>query len=491
MIKPHYENYRYTTEICTAESGSIVECRLAGGEIGNILAIRASLSPTECICQDGEIKYGGKLTLYILYEDGESHVCRAERGAEFTHRAEHPQVTPACFAIPSFTAQNITRRREGSNVYVSVVVGAVFKVFAETQAEYLLDGEGLTVKQEERTFIKTLTVKGGAEADDEFEIDYVGDILMHAENVRISSAETGAGIVSVEGEVALQFCALKEDGVLCSYERLVPFKTELLHEDCLSGTPVAVKARVTDAKLSVVTDEEKGKCKVEAQTDIALTAELYLKDTLKVATDAYSARHDIRLKKEEKKSFYCAETLRFTERVSGVAALGETIDYSTSLKAALLPKAELTVKNGEAEGAVEADVLLKDKDGGYKTTKMALPFVFPVNAEQSAYTEAEAIVCGLGLRQRKEGEAEAEATLKVTVRRYLEERADYIAAVEEGEEYPENDCAISVYLPCAGDGLWETAKRLRRDPEELQKSNPELEFPLKGGERIFVYRQKS
>jgi hypothetical protein len=37
--------------------------------------------------------------------------------------------------------------------------------------------------------------------------------------------------------------------------------------------------------------------------------------------------------------------------------------------------------------------------------------------------------------------------------------------------------------------LWQVAKRLACDPDELQKSNPELTFPVKEGERIFVYRQ--
>jgi hypothetical protein len=49
--------------------------------------------------------------------------------------------------------------------------------------------------------------------------------------------------------------------------------------------------------------------------------------------------------------------------------------------------------------------------------------------------------------------------------------------------------AFSVYIPKAGEELWSLAKRLRRSPESIQESNPNLQFPLKGNERIFVYRQ--
>lgn len=54
-IKPHFETYRYTTEICRTGSQSIVECRLPGSEISGILAIYAKAVPTECTCADGEV----------------------------------------------------------------------------------------------------------------------------------------------------------------------------------------------------------------------------------------------------------------------------------------------------------------------------------------------------------------------------------------------------------------------------------------------------
>ena len=43
--------------------------------------------------------------------------------------------------------------------------------------------------------------------------------------------------------------------------------------------------------------------------------------------------------------------------------------------------------------------------------------------------------------------------------------------------------------PRAGEELWQVAKRIRCAPEELKKSNPDLTFPLRGGERLYVYRR--
>ena len=65
----------------------------------------------------------------------------------------------------------------------------------------------------------------------------------------------------------------------------------------------------------------------------------------------------------------------------------------------------------------------------------------------------------------------------------------YIREIAEGEEYPKENCAFSVYIPKAGEDLWSLAKRLHRNPESIKESNPRLQFPLSGDERIFVYRQ--
>ena len=41
-----------------------------------------------------------------------------------------------------------------------------------------------------------------------------------------------------------------------------------------------------------------------------------------------------------------------------------------------------------------------------------------------------------------------------------------------------------------GDTLWDISKQLRVDGDEIERLNGELEFPLRGDERIVVYRQK-
>ena len=180
------------------------------------------------------------------------------------------------------------------------------------------------------------------------------------------------------------------------------------------------------------------------------------------------------------------------ERVAGAAVLSPAIDGEYSLQAALLPRAEISVKKTErgmeAEGVVLADVLLLGADGGHRSATLSLPFAFPIDVDDEN-VEIDCIVSGLNVRRKKSGETDAEATLKLCVRTYEHRSWEYVCEVQEGEVYPVEESAFSVFIPRAGEDLWQVAKRLACDPDDLQKSNEHLQFPLKDGERVFVYRR--
>ncbi|MBQ8291616.1 MAG: DUF3794 domain-containing protein [Clostridia bacterium] len=486
-IKPQYETYRYTGEICRLQSQSMVECRLPGSEIGSVLAVQANATPIECTCRDGEVKYNGKLVLGIVYEDGERKICRAERGIEFIHKAEGGEVTPACFAKIAFKAENIGTRREGSGLYISVIVGAETIVYGSKQVEYLVGGDGLISQKGTAVVSKSVCVSGETESEDEFETDYVGDILLHSEKAIVNRVEANGGQLDIEGELNLHVCVLKTEDEICSYERLLPFRMQIPCEEAFGQISASARVQVRSANLLAGVDEEKGKSKILFTYTLLADCFLHTKEELPIAADVFSADTEITVKKQKGQGRYLTNQTRLVERVSGAAAFSPQLDGEYTLKGIALPRVEMTCKNGEAEGAVFAEVLLRSADGGYKCATLSLPFAFPVDVGE--VSEADCLVCGLNVRRKKDGETEAEATLKAVARTYEDTEWAYLGEVTEGEAYAKNDAAISVYMPAEGEDLWQVAKRLRQTPEELQKCNPNLTFPVKAGERIFVYRQ--
>ena len=491
-MKPEYQSYRYTGEVCRLKSQSIVECRLPGSEIGSILAVQANAVATECGCADGEVRYGGKVLLCVVYEDADRKVCRMERGAEFFHKAEENAVTPACFAKALLSVENVTHRREGSGLYISVIVGAELPVYGGKQIEYLCGGEDVCAKTEKIVVCNTVCVSGETEAEDEFEADYMGDILLHSENAVATLVTASAGELTIEGELNLNVCVLKSDAGVCTYERILPIKMVIPTEEAFGHVFASARLRVSSAQLTATVDEEKGKSKVVFAYTLSADCFLASKAEIEVVADAFSTGSELLLTRANDGGRYLTRQTKCTERVSGVAALAPSIDGEYALQAVLLPRAETvckkTEKGFELEGAVLAEVLLVSADGYHKTCTLSLPFAFPVEADGEEL-EADCIVSGLNIRRKNGGETEAEATLKICLRSYARQEWTYISEAREGEAIEESDAAISVFLPRAGEDLWQVAKRLGRAPEELQKSNPNLQFPVKEGERIFVYRQ--
>lgn len=493
-VKPEFETYSYAGRIARFKTQSIVECRLTGvGEIGSVLATRATAVLTSAEALDGEVRYNGKLLLGVIYEDADKNVCRMERGAEFTHRGQHEWVAPAHSAVVELNVLSSTVKREGASLYVSSLVEAEITVNGVHHLDYLTGGSSLICQKNSVSVLKEEYCGGEVETSDEFECELVGDILLHGENVCLQHVACSTGGLTVSGEAAVNLCVLKDDG-LENYERLLPFKVELPCDVASVGMPCQATARVLSANLALHTDEERRKSKITVELTLQISGMVCALEPITVTEDAFSTQCKLQLSKEERTFSYCRESLRFTERVSGVASLSAPIDYTTALQALVNQKVEancLVGANGEElQGVLSATLLVSERDSTHRSVQVELPFALPLKGEVSGEKRISVLVLGMSVRQKREGEAEVEATLKFTVDVFEERKISFISAVEEGEAIQQSDSAFSVFLPLEGDGLWEIAKSLHKSPEDVLSSNPEMTFPVKKGERIIVYRQK-
>ena len=87
-ISPKYENYEYTARGARIRSQSIVECRLSDWSQNKILAVSPTVVADGAEVLSGEVRYGGKLYFSVIARAPGGEIVGAERGAEFSHRAE-------------------------------------------------------------------------------------------------------------------------------------------------------------------------------------------------------------------------------------------------------------------------------------------------------------------------------------------------------------------------------------------------------------------
>ncbi len=491
MMNLETETFRGYGKVGGTSAQTAVECRF-GGEAETVLAAHANAVLLSAEAGSGEVKYAGRVHFLIVYEDADKKICRAEKGVEFSAKVQCDKSAPAHTAKVKLTTENVSVRREGASVYLTALLGADVVLYGDSTLEYLTGGD-LICRRETVPMLTAHLCGGTAEADDEFETDFIGDILLHSETVHLSGIACETGTVVAEGEINLGVLALKGENALVSFERLVPFRIEIPCEQASAGTDGEARVTVTNVAIHADADEEQGKCRISAELTLAAEACVYEETSVDCVTDAFSADHAVKLAFSEGECGGAGEMSAVTERVSGRAALSSAVDFSDVFQAIALQRAEANLVRGEegtrVEGVAMATLLVLGADGSHRGVELSLPFSVSVPAEGECAVSV--LCCGVSARQRQEGEVDAEATLKIVLQPQKKIFFKVVVAAEEGDPLPVCDSAVSVYLPHAGDGLWELSKSLKKPPEEVSANNPDIEFPIKEGQRVVIYRKKS
>lgn len=497
-VSGNYDKVSYIASGKSIRAQSIVECRLNDWGENRVLAVSARAVSVGAETLSGEVRYGGRLYFTVLACTPDGSIVSGERGAEFSHRAECESAAPAQTADVTLTVEKVEVRRDGRALVLSAIVSADVSLFVPAEISYLSGGDGVVCDFRPVRLLQVAACRGEAEIEEEFDTDYVGDVLAHCETAFVNRVTASAGSVEVSGEINLGILAKREgESDTVSFERLIPFRAEIPCDEAFSGCGCTAEACVREVNISAACDEDKNRCRVAAEFTLALTGRVYRGESVHMSADAFCPGFESSLERAEIVSREPVAAFSATERVSGTAAISEPVDFACTLQSVAFGGclAAAAVSDGEVnvEGVVSAYILMKDGEGNPKSCEASLPFSFPVKcdrAKKGQSANVSALACGISARQKKEGELEAECALKLYITLFECQSSSAVTRIEAGDAVPECDAAVSVYIPCAGDGLWDIAKRLKRSPEEVRRTNASLEFPLGGGERIVVYRRK-
>lgn len=485
-LETQYQSGSFSRRIAVLKSQSIVEIKFSGQDVGEVTAVYPQVSLQACETDSGRATFSGRLICTLIYADADGNLCRVQKGAEFSHYIDDERLAPMQQSNCKLTCDKTQVKREGSSYVASVVVGAEMEIYASSNRSILTSCEGAILKTENAKLFSAVKFSGESEVEDDFDCN-AEDVLIPAAEVVVTDCGCRAGVVEISGEIYLSILAVRESKPV-SLERIVPFKSEIACEDAVLERKAFCRAEIKDLNVTAKVNEEKGKCGVELVATLAFSGTYYEDEDCTVICDAFSPSCDVKLSFAEEQIQTINEYKVFSERVHGACATKAKLDFACNFLAAILPKAEYTRSGNTLEGCV-LSTLIFEQSGEIRSTEVSLPFTLTLPAANAG--EVTIAVCGLNLRQRTEGECEAEAVLKVAFADVENHDVKYLTNVEEGEGIAVNDSALSVYIPAAGDSLWDTAKKLRASPETIESTNPELKFPLTGEERILVYRVKN
>lgn len=478
----------YSSCVSVLKSQSIVEIRFSGQQVGEIIAVCPQVSLTSCEASNGRVTYGGRLICTVVYTDEDNKLCRMQKGAEFSHYADDDNLAPANIVQCALTCERTQIKRDGSSYLIAAVIGASLSVFSRKERNVLSVSDGAVALTENRKLYSAVTFSGESEVEDDFDCN-AEDVLLPSAEVIVTDCTVRSGMAAISGEIYLSLLAIRDKKPVC-FDRVIPFRSEIACEDALLARNASCRAEIKEISVNASVNEEKGKCDIDAVISLAFAGVYYDEEETPVVLDAFSPENQLKLTFSEEKATPCTETKVFSERVSGLCATKAKLDYTCAFMAAALPKAEFACTDNGLEGSISA-TLLYEQNGEIHSTEVNLPFAVTFTGINGCVRNVSVAVCGVNIRQRAEGECEAEAVLKISVADCEEVCVNYVTDIVEAEKLNAEKSVISVYVPSAGDSLWNTAKKLCQSPEEISATNPDLVFPLTGKERILVYRTKN
>lgn len=486
-INAQQQTGTYLKQVAALSTQSVVEIKFSGQEIGEVVAVYPQISLSSLEISSGRANYGGRIVCTVVYTDGEGKLCRVQKGAEFSHYVDDERLAPAQRGECVLKCERCQLKREGSSYVVIIVAGAKITVYDNSQRNFITSIDGANCKTESGKLYSLVNFSGESEVEDDFECA-ASDVLVPAANVCVTGCNVKTGLVEVSGEIYLCLLAVRDSSPVC-LDRAIPFKCELSCDDALLSRRAFCRAEIAGINVNCKVNESNGKCNVNFEATLAFSGHFYEEEEILYTQDAFSEDCDLNLAFAEERVFADGDIKNYSERVQGPCATKAKLDYTCAFLAATLPYAEFERTKGGIEGSVTA-TLLYEQGGEVHSTEVNMPFTVNLTGLSDDCKDISVCVLGVSLRQRAEGECEGEASLKITAADGEYRTIRYITEVNEGAAKTPSDSAISVYVTEAGDGLWETAKKLNVSPESIQTSNPELAFPLTGKERIIIYRPK-
>ena len=461
---------------------------LAEDSLDKILSLTASCHGGECEISGGEIIYGGSVTFNAVFSAEE--INRVEAGAKFTFKA--PLDEDYSGAVADYSLSDVRVKNEGGMLYAVCDLISRLKLVKNEETSVVTNADCL-YKTERLATGEYRQAKSETVVDDEFSVKRIKRALYSDAQAIVTSLKAGDGFITVDGEVVLNVCLLpfSENSDILKEVRNIPFRYEMDLDGVTEDSFLSAKAEVSKTSLKIFVDEEKDNSVVSAEIGVAVFADAYSLSEIDCVSDAYSPSVVLELKREPIERltgvFTRFEDVRFRGqglcKVPDYSRLNKTIGEMIAGYSVRTEGNDLIV-----DGEIRADALFSDSDNVLSSKELIVPISFSL--EGAAGSEiAQLLLRSLNVRL-KGGEIECEVSIKASVIRREIMTFSVVTGIEEGAEKAVNDSAISVYIGKALDTEWDVIKALGESAEKIAALNPDVVYPLSGGERIVVFRNK-
>lgn len=379
----------------------------------------------------------------------------------------------------------------------SVVNICVFGVFSnESVCLASVGGEVLCKRQGVIAQTLLLCPFKAFESEESFDTGCtVEKILFYDANTIVTNAKTEEGKVIVSGNVCGNIVYLSEGIVTCKNFN-TPFAEDIVAEGICESDKADFGATISDCKI-VLTGLE-GDNVILLNLQISLHGLVFKQERKEIISDIFSPSYCLETERTSCNYNVFEKSHSFFDKIVGSAKINDDMVVASKIIATTLCHnmiANCYYDEGKlvVEGALACNVIYQDVEGAIQSILIELPYSlqFEDNFDgKMQQINAFAVEDGLFAKLKRDREFEVTANMCISTSWACKTSEQCVKEVTLGDKKNADSFGLVVYICQPNDDLWNVAKAIGADMNEILAQNPNLGDDLTG-KKVLFYRQIS
>lgn len=507
-FEPRYEKITSSFKVDLGKTQTAVECKLpiSEGRVTKVLSANAKAFVQSSELVGDIINYNGFASFQVIYLNEDGLVECLDYTAEFKDKISLKEAFNGVVYLFA-TVVNLDCEIVDDGVRSNAIIELQISGVGSTTANMLstVNNDSCYIKNE---LVKYTTFKGVAsdkfELTQDFQIkDSVEKILSVCPNAYLESVVANEKFITVKGSVCVNICYLSsgDNALPRNYESSFDFVQEVAMENVLPNDFVdsILNIMINDVKVTTSIDVEL--CSVALILPMKFDGYVFENSEVDGVTDIYCTTNYLSTEYSTISNINSHSSKDFVSKINGSLLIEDNAPFvdevlGVTCSNLVIAKNYIEDDNLIVEGVGECTVIYYTKELNSLTSHVVqMPFseTFKVDEfpnYEHLQTEIYGTLCDINAKSKRGKEITIDGNLYFYVEFSGNDNQTFISNVGAGDEKPNDEYAIHVYLVKQNETVWDIAKQMGVSPELIMEQNPNMELPLKAGDKIFIYKQK-
>lgn len=498
VFKPNFTKVVSSVRKNVGITQSVIELKLPTNEnvVTSVYSVGAKSSIISSEASGKDVSFMGLVDFQAVYES--AGVSAVDYSAEFRDKISVDREVMGELIVTS-NVVDVTSSVVAGGIRVVAIVEVTIDEIASTDLNVLTSASGDGVHFSTSELNVTSYVGKAYEKFDisgDLQIDGATGILMVTPCVSLYDVKPKDNYLVVNGKLNVDICYKTGENVqdINTKYHSIDFTWEVALEGLNPNSTVQSVISLISNEIRVSTVLEEGVATVNLYVPVVYTGYVFNDRVLEVVTDMYLENNYSSITYENFGSLVGNCAVRFKDNISGTASISDTSPFIDEILGVctnnlVLASSRVVGDKLCIEGVANATVVYFTKETN-DMTSVQVEMPFAVEEKVTGEMASVVTICleNIGARSKRGKEIEVSAELSVYTDMYGENSLCAITDVSIGEEKPQDDCSLYLYVVKPNQTIWDVAKDVNSSQELILEQNPDVELPLKGGEKLVVYK---